>query len=340
MLSGTPDEGWVMSHTLTPLTHSGAPLARAREVLVPTGPTERALLRVAAAFTAIGVAHVIPLLIEGSTWEGAVSWRKPILFGVSIGIVTWWLAWVLDKLSWSQRRKAAWATVYTGSMAVEYMVITAQRWRGVASHFNDATPLDSALFGVMAIAIASVSVLIVMLTVAAVRHPPSDPATRWAALGGLALMLGGLTLGGMLIQLGNVQAVDGSAPETVRAGAAGVPKYAHAVALHVPQALVGLLVLVKVAGLSPVVRRATMRRGVATCAALVVAVSAHTLSGRALLDVTNPTGMFLLVALGACAWPFVSAMMAAWRHHDSTTPTPRPHPSSRQNESLPELAAR
>jgi hypothetical protein len=340
MLSGTPDEGWVMSHTLTPLTHSGAPLARAREVLVPTGPTERALLRVAAVFTAIGVAHVIPLLIEGSNWEGAVSWRKPILFGVSIGIVTWWLAWVLDKLSWSQRRKATWATAYTGSMVVEYVVITAQRWRGVASHFNNTTPLDGALFGVMGIAIASVSVLIVMLTVAAVRRPPSDPATRWAALGGLALMLGGLALGGVVIQLGNVQAVDGSAPETVRAGAAGVPKYAHAVALHVPQALVGLLVLVKVAGLSPVVRRATMRRGVATCAALVVAASAHTLSGRALLDVTNPTGMFLLVALGACAWPFVGAMMAAWRHHDSTTPTPGPHPSSRQNESLPELATR
>jgi hypothetical protein len=30
--------------------------------------------------------------------------------------------------------------------------------------------------------------------------------------------------------------------------------------------------------------------------------------------VANPTGAFLLVAAASCAWPFASAMMAAWRH--------------------------
>jgi hypothetical protein len=297
----------------TPSPRSAA-LARARSALVPTGPTERALLAVAAVFAGVGAAHLIPFLASGAVWGGAVSWRKPILFGLSIGIVTWWLAWVLDKLPWSQRRKTTWAIAYTGAMVVEYTVITAQRWRGVASHFNGTTPLDGALFGVMGIAIGIVSVLITALAVAAARRRPRDPAMRWALLGGLALMLGGLATGGLLIQLGNAQTVDGSAPEVVRAGAAGVPKYTHAVALHAPQALVGLLALVEAGGLSATARRITMRRGAMTWAAFVIATSAHTLAGRALFNVMNPTGLLLLAAFAGCAWPFASAMMAAWRN--------------------------
>jgi hypothetical protein len=317
-----------MSHTLASITRARTPhpvgLAtarmRARDVVLPTGSTERALLGVAAAFTVVGVAHVVPFLMDGGVWDGAVSWRKPIVFGVSIGIVTWWLAWVLGTLSWSRRAKTVWATVYAGAFVVEYAVLTAQRWRGVASHFNGTTPLDGALFGLMGMAIAVVSVLVVVLTVAAVWRGPDDPATRWAVIGGLVLMLGGLALGGLVISLGNAQTIDGAAPETVRAGAAGAPKYAHAVALHVSQMLVGLLALTQIAGLPATARRVALRRGVVTCAALVMATSAHTLAGRALFDVANPTGLFLLAALGACAWPFVDAMMAAWRTTDGATP--------------------
>jgi hypothetical protein len=204
----------------------------------------------------------------------------------------------------------------------------------VPSHFNGTTPLDGALFSLMGLAIGVVSVLVAVLTVVALLRRPSDPATRWAVLGGLVLLLGGLALGGLVVQLGTAQAVDGNAPETVRAGAAGVPKYAHAVALHVPQALVGLLMLVEVAGLSSAARRNTLRRGVITCSALVVATSAHTLAGRALLDLLNPTGLLLLAALAACAWPFVGAMMAAWQSNDSATPTPDPDASRRTDEVL------
>ena len=301
-----------MSDTLTP-TRGRTPLARAREVLVPTGTTERALLVVAAVFAAVGMLHVIPFIADGGIWEGAVSWRKPIVFGLSIGIATWWVAWVLGNLSWRPRTKAAWAIGYSTAMVVEYTLITAQRWRGVASHFNNTTTFDAMVFAVMGISIGIVSLLIAMLLGAAVRRPPADPDTRWAVVGGLALMLVGSALGGLLVQMGNAQSIDGVAPEIVRAGAAGAPKYAHAVALHVPQLLVGLLALVKATGLAPAVRRTTLRYGVITGAALVAATSAHTLAGRALLDVVNPTGVLLLAAAASCAWPFASAMMAAWR---------------------------
>jgi hypothetical protein len=308
-------------------------------VLIPTGTTERALLGVAAVFAAVGALHVIPFLVDGGTWEGAVSWRKPIVFGLSIGIATWWLAWVLGNLTWRPRTKATWATVYTSAMVLEYTLITAQRWRGVASHFNSTTGFDALVFTVMGISIGIVAVLTAILLVAAVRRSPTDPATRWAVIGGLALMLAGSALGGLLVQMGGAQAVDGVAPEVVRAGAAGAPKYAHAVALHVPQLLVGLLALVTATGLSRAARRITVRRGVITCTGLVVATSAHTLAGRALLDVTNPTGVFLLVALAACAWPFIGAMMAAWRHNDITPTTSLDGPSQ-QDEAPSEFLRR
>jgi hypothetical protein len=303
----------VMSHTVT-LSQARTPLERARAVLVPTGTTERALLGVAAVFAAVGALHVIPFIADGSTWEGAVSWRKPIVFGLSIGIATWWVAWVLGNLSWRPRTKAAWAIGYTTMMVVEYTLITAQRWRGVASHFNNTTPFDAMVFAVMGISIGVVTVLIAVLLAPAVRRPPADSATRWAVVGGLALMLVGSALGGVLVQMGGAQSIDGAAPDVVRAGAAGAPKYAHAVALHVPQLLVGLLALVEAAGLSSAARRNALRRGVITSTALIAATSAHTLAGHALLDVTNPTGVFLLAAAASCAWPFASAMMAAWRH--------------------------
>src|SRR5918997_6588549 len=80
-------EGGAMTQLLDPTTSTPRAWDRAREVLIPTGPAERALLGVAAAFAVVGVAHVVPFLVEGGAWEGAVSWRKPIVFGVSIAIV-------------------------------------------------------------------------------------------------------------------------------------------------------------------------------------------------------------------------------------------------------------
>jgi len=319
----------VMSQTRTPLAQHNSPLQRARAVLIPAGTAERALLGVAAAFAIAGLAHVIPFISDGGPWAGAVSWRKPIVFGLSIGIVTWWVAWVLGNLSWRPRTKAAWAITYTTAMVVEYTLLTAQRWRGVASHFNNTTVFDAMVFAVMGISIVIVTVLTAMMLVSAVRRPPPDHATRWAVIGGLALMLIGSALGGLLVQMGIAQSIDGVAPEIVRAGAAGAPKYAHAVALHVPQLLVGLLALVEATGLSPAVRRTTLRRGVLTCTAVVAAASAHTLAGRALLDVLNPTGLFLLAACASCTWPFASAMMAAWRQDNEPS-----QPRTAQEEEL------
>ena len=88
-----------------------------------------------------GLVHIPIWLADGSSWEGSVSWRKPILFGISTGMTLWSLSWLEKNLN---RR---WLDSVVGwivsvSLVVEVALITLQRWRGTASHFNHTTTFD------------------------------------------------------------------------------------------------------------------------------------------------------------------------------------------------------
>ncbi|MDA0817484.1 MAG: hypothetical protein O2946_07965, partial [Planctomycetota bacterium] len=95
-----------------------------------------------------GVVHLLVWAIDGGPWEGPVTWRKPILFGISGGLTAISAGWAFAKLPrrrWD--RLLAWSTAVT--LTVEVALIDLQRWRGVASHFNRSTPLDSFLYDAM-----------------------------------------------------------------------------------------------------------------------------------------------------------------------------------------------
>ena len=89
-----------------------------------------------------GVAHFVIWLFAGGDWEGPVSWRKPILFGVSTGVTVLSVAWLYPKL-----RPRRWDAVLCGlfgfAMVAEVALITIQQWRGLPSHFNYTTTLDA-----------------------------------------------------------------------------------------------------------------------------------------------------------------------------------------------------
>ena len=69
-------------------------------------------------------------------------------------------------LRWLPSTRAQWwvAGPLAVASVVEYAAITSQRWRGVPSHFNDATAYDSAVFGVMAASVAVIVVAVALLT--------------------------------------------------------------------------------------------------------------------------------------------------------------------------------
>ena len=85
-----------------------------------------------------GLLHLGLWCFSGQAWEGALSWRKPALFGISGGLTVWSLGWVMTHLIPGTRDKF-WSRVMAWSLLWEVGLITLQCWRGVPSHFNDAT---------------------------------------------------------------------------------------------------------------------------------------------------------------------------------------------------------
>ena len=97
-------------------------------------------------------------------WDGPVSWRKPIEFGISGGLTALSLAVVMGRLP--RNGWLAWPCGVAVALFVpETALIDLQRWRSVPSHFNHDTPFDLAVFDVMGVLVAIVALGIVVMTV-------------------------------------------------------------------------------------------------------------------------------------------------------------------------------
>ena len=143
-----------------------------------------------------------PLLagLDARTLLGVSVWLKPAKFAVSIGLYFWTLAWLRPHLPAAPLRWIRPVVVVT--MIVELICIFGQAARGVPSHFNVATDLDSAVFGVMGLAIMLNSVALAALTIATWRAPlgPS-PAFAWGLRLGLALAVLASLEGAIMIRI-------------------------------------------------------------------------------------------------------------------------------------------
>jgi len=140
-------------------------------------PRASHLVAVGLVLVASGVAHLLVWAVLGGPWEGPVTWRKPILFGISGGLTSLSAAWVWAKLP--PRRGDAWLAAATAwALFVDVFLIDLQKWRGVASHFNRATPLDSLLYDAMGVLILFVTAVIVDLTVRFSSQLQGFPATE------------------------------------------------------------------------------------------------------------------------------------------------------------------
>lgn len=212
------------------------------ELADPRDPARRLLSRSAVFFLVGGAFHLLVWGLDGGPWAGPVTWRKPIVFGLSIGLTSLSLSWMLGRLRPANRLRAA--RIYTVAMVLEYGLIVMQRWRGVGSHFNFATVLDNVVFGLMGALVLVASAVIVVWTHEALRTPGLAVDTRVAVVGGLLLLDVGLVVGVLIAMVGSI-AVNAHAPGLALV-AAGL-KPAHAIALHGPQTLpvlAGLLPLV------------------------------------------------------------------------------------------------
>jgi hypothetical protein len=192
------------------------------------------LLRMAAIFALSGVLHVLVWAIDGGPWAGDVTWRKPIVFGLSLGITTASLVWALGAVPAGLRRRRD-VRLFVVTTTIELALIDMQRWRGVASHFNDATAFDGLVFTAMGLLIVASLVPVVRWAITVSRDRGLEPERRAAIGFGLWLLVLGYAIGVTIAPLGSSGRHMGNAA-LVAAARGLVP--AHACALHGIQAMI------------------------------------------------------------------------------------------------------
>ena len=279
----------------------------------------RWLVAFGAATAGTALFHVGVWLVAGMpSLTGPVTWRKPIVFGASIAVLSWSLAWVLRHLPDDRgiRRQTA---ALIALLSVELLLIDLQQWRGVGSHFNVATPLDAAIFNAMGLLIVAAAAILAWWTWRLMRRPRRDlPAEQLAAArAGMVLLGVGNLIGIGLASWGStVLALTGHVPTAI--GTAGNPKLTHAVALHALQVLpLMALWLAPIAGDAR--RLAAMHRAIAGYVLVLSWVLWQAGAGRAPSDVTGLSGLVAATGVLLLAWPVATAALAR-----VTSAPPRP----------------
>jgi hypothetical protein len=280
-----------------------------------------ALFGVAAAV--FGVFHLVVWIVLGGPPSGPYSWRKPTVFGFSVAVTCLSLAWAMTHLS--LRRWLGWLLSASLVLAftAELVLIGLQKWRGVASHFNIATPFDGAVFGAMGVAIVVVMAAIVVMCIAAfVRLPGASASVALAIRAGLAVLVVSQAFGALVIRNGIpkvVAAMESGEPlrEAIQSaatvGEAGFLITPHAVSLHGIQVLPLLALLLLLVPWSETWRLRTLAAAAAGYSGVVVVSAWQALGGRAFLDL-SPAGLVVLSAsVLAVMIPYGAALLGLRR---------------------------
>jgi hypothetical protein len=237
--------------------------------------------------------HGVVAVVDGSSWWGPVSWRKPVTFGCRWACCSGRWSGIMRQLPdrWWVRVSAGLAGV---SSSVEGVLIAMQRWRGVASRFNRATPFDAGVWSAIGMLIIPLTLGVSLLLVAAlVRFRRT--ASRVAVVAGLAAILAAGAIGRDMAAIGEAAfAATGQVPRDELFGAAGSAKLAHFVGLHALQVLALIAIGLNIGRLPARAAGLAMLVAALGYAAVFGAVTATAYAGRAPLTPTVPMSLLLV----------------------------------------------
>ena len=172
---------------------------------------------------------------------GLNPWIKPMKFLISTTIFLWTVAWFMPETT-SPRGRAIVRWTIGPAMIIEIACVILQSARGVASHFNHATPFDDAIFGLMGLTIA-LNTLAMVLFIAIIRRdtPINREGYIWGIRLGVLLFLAASAQGGVIVanDAHTVGAADGGAglPFVNWSTEYGDLRIAHFFGMHAMQAL-------------------------------------------------------------------------------------------------------
>jgi hypothetical protein len=197
---------------------------------------ERAGYVVGALLLLSGLVHLGLLIGGASSWDGPLSLRKPMSFGLSFGLTVVTFIWVASFLPLSTSRRSLLLAAFTLASVLETGLVSMQAWRGVPSHFNVATSFDARITQLLAAGGATLVALIAVVTWVAFRvNPGVPPSMRLAIRIGLVALLAAQIVGGAMIARGMTLVFSGDPSAAYVTG--GLYKPTHAVTMH------GVLVL-------------------------------------------------------------------------------------------------
>ena len=239
---------------------------------------ERAAYAVGALLILSGLAHLGVLLIGGGSWEGPLSLRKPMTFGLSFGMTLINVTLIVSFLSLEDRTRARLLGIFAVACVLETFLVSMQAWRGVPSHFNVESPFDAVVAQTLAIGGFALVVVIVALTVVAFRDRALLPRGLRAAIrAGFVALVAAQIAGGVMIATGLRLVFSGDPQRAYATG--GWLKPVHAVLLHGILVLPSLAWLISRTNWNESTQARAVRAGIVLYAFVVGAVIASVLGG-------------------------------------------------------------
>ncbi|MFI2641246.1 hypothetical protein [Streptomyces sp. NPDC018610] len=226
-----------------------------------------------------GLAHLVVFAVDGGPWDGPVSWRKPVTFGLSFGATLIALTWVTSYLRIGERLRTVLLVVLAADCVVEVGGITLQAWRRVPSHLNMETPFDTAVSMTLAVGGGVLVVLLTVFAVASFRRAPAGPAGMALALrSGFAILLVALASGAAMIARGVLLTRTGHQQAAYHSTAPLKPL--HGVSLHAVLVLPALAWLLSRTSWGERTRRRAVTTAVGAYAAAVALAGLWPVLGR------------------------------------------------------------
>lgn len=256
---------------------------------------------------ASGVVHLIVLAIKPSGWEGPLSWRKPILFGISTGLTVWSLGQVWRMVR-PRRIDSILIPLTAIASVIEVGLITLQTWRGVPSHFNHSSVLDHSIHIAMDMCIVFLTVVIFDLTLRLFQQRERTNPITVAYCQGMLMLSVSCVIGFVILGIGFVRQQQGLDPSLY--GEAGVPKFAHGAVIHALQWLPAIGFGLTMGHVSERDQLKLVWSASLGSWGLLAYAALQTISGRSRFDVTAMSVNLLAISLLLIAIPVAVAFIA------------------------------
>lgn len=138
---------------------------------------------------------IVGIFTDPRAINGSPAWLKPTKFGISFTLYNLTLAWMLGLIRERRGLVSVLGWVVVAAFVIEMAAIVTQVVRGTTSHFNVATPFDTALWSLMGVTIVVLWLVNFVIAALLVFQRFDDAAFAWGVRLGLIVTLIGMGLG-------------------------------------------------------------------------------------------------------------------------------------------------